>query len=108
MRDVIPPILQVIAVLLAIIFWFHTTVFQPQPPVLKPEAGKFITLDNPKISMYITRMGQSDDNKPSICFIQRRVTGEFFENCVYQETMDDMVSAYKGYITTTNLYPDRM
>lgn len=84
------------------------------PPVPKynvsvePIQGHFITIDKSKLSMYITRITENQEKIPVICFIQQRFGGEFFENCVFKETIDDFITSHDGRITDINHYPDNI
>ncbi len=71
---------------------------------LPMQAGKFITLDNLKLSMYITRIINNND-KITVCVIQQRpIDFIFFENCVWVENIKEVMDNQKGYITNTCVY----
>ena len=108
MNDATTSIKNIIAVtLLLLLIWAILMIdINPKKEDLPPQSGNFVTIDKLKLSMYITRTMKDAEGKKTICFVQRNVTGNFFENCVWQESMDDLVESYKGYITNKSLYPD--
>ena len=102
--------LLVLVGILGYLAYHQTYAKKPESPVIPMESGNFITLDKLKLSLYITRTieAKSDTGKPIVCFIQQRFNKDFFENCIWRETMEYYMDTEDGRITTSNHYKGRV
>jgi len=83
--------------------WTHYIQSSPQVE-LPMQAGRFITLDKLKLSLYITRI-VNGENKVTVCFVQQRpIDFIFFENCVWIDSIMEVMDVNKGRITDTYIY----